>query len=124
MAASGKPFTKGDPRINRNGRPKSFDALQKLAQSIAHETAKAGNDLIVIKGHAVTVAEMILRQWAQSKNPQLQQKFIEIAFGKTPDTVHLDASVASVGMTLSEWKAQAEERRRAVAETLAEDGDE
>ena len=72
-----KPFVKGDPRINRKGRPKSFDALRTLAQDIAHEKAKAGGNTVVIDGHSVTVAEAILRQWAQSKNPALQQKFIE-----------------------------------------------
>jgi hypothetical protein len=76
----GRPFAKGDPRINRNGRPKSFDALRKLAQQIAHEETA-----LVVGGHKVTVAEAILRQWAQSKNPQLQRAFVEIAFGKVPD---------------------------------------
>jgi hypothetical protein len=80
-------FTKGDPRIWRGGRPKSFPALQELAQQIAHETAKAGGATVIIDGHAVTVAEMILRQWAQSKSPALQQKFIEVAFGKVPTPV-------------------------------------
>jgi len=75
-----KPFVKGDPRINRKGRPKSFDALRALAQQIAHEPTNA-----VLDGHKVTVAEAILRQWAQSKNPQLARAFIEIAFGKVPD---------------------------------------
>lgn len=82
-----KPFTKNDPRIWRGGRPKSFPALQELAQQIAHETAKAGGATVVLDGHSVTVAEMILRQWAQSKNPALQQKFMEVAFGKTPQAV-------------------------------------
>jgi hypothetical protein len=31
-----KPFAKGDKRINRKGRPKTFDALRQLAQTIAH----------------------------------------------------------------------------------------
>ena len=84
-----KPFKKGDPRINRNGRPKSFDALRTLAQDIAHEKAKAGGNTVVIDGHSVTVAEAILRQWAQSKNPALQQKFIEVAFGKVPQAVEI-----------------------------------
>ena len=64
---TGKGFTKGDPRINRNGRPKSFDQLRALAQQIAHETAKAGGNTVVIEGHAVTVAEAVIRQWFQSK---------------------------------------------------------
>ena len=75
-------FKKGDPRINRKGRPKSFDALRELAQQIAHEPTS-----IIVDGHKVTVAEAILRQWAQSKNPQLQRAFIEVAFGKVPDKI-------------------------------------
>ena len=88
-----KPFTKGDPRIWKGGRPKTFTALQELAQQIAHETAKMRKDGIdvpvVVDGHTVTVAEMILRQWAQSKNPQLQMRFVEVAFGKVPDKVEV-----------------------------------
>ena len=82
-------FTKNDPRINRLGRPKSFDALRELAQGIAHEKAKVGEETIIIDGHSVTVAEIILRQWAMSKNPQLVKAFIEIAFGKVPDRVEI-----------------------------------
>ena len=82
-------FTKGDPRINRKGRPKSFDALRELAQQIAHEEALSNGNPVVINGHVATVAEMILRQWAASKNPQLVKAFIEIAFGKVPDKVDI-----------------------------------
>ena len=93
-AKKGKPFTKGDPRINRNGRPKSFDALRALAQEIAHEKAKNSDGKVIVHdGHAVTVAEAIMRKWASSNNPQLQRAFIEIAFGKVPDTVVWDSVV-------------------------------
>lgn len=100
--ATGKPFTKGDPRINRKGRPQSFDALRELAQAIAHEKAKAGGETVVIDGHAVTVAEAIMRQWATSKNPTLQRAFIEIAFGKVPDrvTVGSDAELGPLRISL------------------------
>ena len=84
-----KPFKKGDPRINRNGRPKSFDALRALAQDIAHEKAKAGGNTVVIDGHSVTVAEAILRQMAQSKNPAERARFLEIAFGKVSQAVEV-----------------------------------
>lgn len=89
-------FKKGDPRINRNGRPRSFDALRKLAQQIAHEKARSNGEPIVINGHAVTVAEMILRQWAQSSNNQLQRAFIEIAFGKTPNPIDITTAGESL----------------------------
>ena len=80
-------FKKGDPRINRKGRPRSFDALRELAQQIAHEEAQVNGQPLVINGHIVSVSEAILRQWAMSKNPQLQKAFIEVAFGKVPDRV-------------------------------------
>jgi len=67
--------------INRKGRPKSFDALRKLAQQIAHE------EVTDKKGETLTVIEVIMRQWA--KDPKLQAKFIEYAFGKVPDAVEL-----------------------------------
>ena len=84
-----KPFTTGDPRINRKGRPKSFDALRELGQQIAHEEAKTGGAQLVINGHVVTVAEAILRQWAQSKDPRLQMAFIEVAFGKAANKTEI-----------------------------------
>ncbi len=85
-----KPFVKGDPRINRKGKPTGFDALRELAQEIAHEKATKGEGQTVIwNGHSVTIAEYILRSWATSKNPQLQRAFIEVAFGKVPDHLQL-----------------------------------
>ena len=89
--ASLKPFKPGDKRINRKGRPKSFDALRTLTQQIAHEVARTttGEPLTSASGHAITVVEAILRQWAHSKNPALQIKFMEICFGKVPDRVEV-----------------------------------
>jgi len=80
----GAPFKKGDPRINRNGRPKTFDAARALAQEIAHEVATGDHGDIVIGNHKVTIIEAILRKWATSKDPRLQMAFVEYAYGKPP----------------------------------------
>jgi hypothetical protein len=74
-----RPFTKGDPRINRRGRPKSFDQFRELAQAIAQEMI-TDND-----GNPMMVAESILRSWAKSKEPVLQKAFIEYCYGKPPE---------------------------------------
>ena len=88
-----KPFVKGDPRINRKGRPKSFDGLRSLAQEIAHEAAKSqAGQPVVIDGHVVTITEAIMRSWAMSKDPRLQQKFIEVAYGQVPSVTRLEGT--------------------------------
>ena len=92
-------FDKRKAAINRKGRPRSFDALRTLAQQIAHEAAQTGGQPLVINGHTVTVAEAILRQWATSKNPQLQRAFVEVAFGKVPDKI----DITSEGRVVIDW---------------------
>lgn len=73
------PFKKGDPRINRNGRPRTFDAVHALAQQIAREKVKSGELAITD----------LLRSWRDSHEPVLQKAFVEYAFGKVPDKINL-----------------------------------
>ena len=75
-----KPFKKGDPRINRKGRPKSFDQLRALAQKLSHEQVGETTQ---------TAVEMILRKLAM-ENPE---RFLEIAYGKVPQPVELSGKV-------------------------------
>lgn len=101
--ATGKGFVKGDPRINRKGRPKSFDQLRELAQQIAHEPAKSRDGSpLVIDGRVVTVTEVILRQWAISKDPRLQQRFIEVTYGRVPEDVAVNATITTQDATLDD----------------------
>jgi len=84
----GKPFTKGDPRINRKGRPRTFDQLRKLALSILGEPAKgADGQPIVIDGHIATNVELILR--SAMKHPHFARWLIEVAFGKPPERIEV-----------------------------------
>lgn len=96
---SDKPgtFVKGDKRINHKGRPRSFDALRELALQIGHEPLTIGDKRL-------TVTEAILRQWAQSKNPRLQEAFIQIAYGKVPDNINLNTEGRIVVEFVNDWR--------------------
>jgi len=85
-----KPFVAGDPRINRAGRPKFFDQLRKLAIAIACEQVTLSN------GRKISLIEAILRSWARSKEPALQIKFVEIAYGKVPDKIETNLAPRTV----------------------------
>ena len=103
-AANLKSFKKSDPRINRKGRPKSFDGYRELAQQIAHEAAQGKEGDVVINGKKVTIAEAIMRQWAGSGNFQKQRQFMEVAFGKVPDEVNLKTEGSILITTIADSK--------------------
>jgi hypothetical protein len=74
------PFVKGDKRINRKGRPKSFDALRKLAIKIAGENLEPEN---------ITRIEAMLRVMSSSRNPADRALFLAYAYGKPKEQLDL-----------------------------------
>lgn len=86
----GRPFEKGDKRINRTGRPKEFTAMRDLAREIAIRKAQnSGGQYVKIDGKEVSIVEVILFSWATSGDFQKQKHFLEIAYGKVPDKIDL-----------------------------------
>ena len=86
----GKPFTKNDPRINRKGRPRNFDALQALFLELTHEVAtKKDGSPVVVNDKLVTIAEAVARQWLQSGEFAKQKAALEIAYGKVPQPIDI-----------------------------------
>lgn len=76
-----KPFVKGDPRINRKGRPKNSDQLKALGLSLLHEPAKDKNGQpVIIDGHVATNLEMILRRMMSDKRQSAD--LLDRVFGK------------------------------------------
>jgi hypothetical protein len=74
------PFTKGDPRINRKGRPKTFDMLRKLAVQIAGEQAGETE---------LTRVQLMLKAMASSKNPSDRALFLAYAYGKPKEQMDI-----------------------------------
>ena len=70
---TGKPFVRGDARINRKGRPKNFDTLRALAQMVA-------NEAIETPAGRMTRVEAALRELIVTD----AKLFLEIAYGKVP----------------------------------------
>lgn len=66
---------------NNKGRPKSFDALRKLAQQIAAEELQSTD------GDVITRIEALLRVMSTSRNPADRKTFLEYAFGKPKEEI-------------------------------------
>ena len=77
------PFKKGDKRINRGGRPKSFDKLRKLAIKIAAEEAA---------NTGMSRVQLMLTAMASSKNPSDRKLFLEYAYGKVKEQVDVTSA--------------------------------
>jgi hypothetical protein len=84
-------FGKGDPRINRKGRPRSFDALRKLAVQIAGEQAGETE---------LTRVQLMLKAMASSKNPSDRALFLAYAYGKPKDQIDITSGGEKITVKL------------------------
>ncbi len=80
-----KPFVKGDSRINRKGKPKTFKQLRALFISIANEPVKDGD--------TITRIEKMGREMLKSDNPADRALVLKYAFGNVPDEAEVKAKV-------------------------------
>src|SRR5215472_12184538 len=80
----GRPFEKNDSRINKTGRPKTFDELRRTADMIASELVPGPDGKMISRG------ELLLRSWIKSRNPILQRSFVEYWVGKVPDRIEAE----------------------------------
>ena len=87
------PFKKGDARINRKGRPKSFGQLRKLAQAIATEDVT----------ETMTLIDAIMRKWSTSKDVRLQTAFVEYAYGKVPNQQEITGANGTALNVVLKW---------------------
>ena len=88
--ATGKGFVKGDPRINRKGRPKTMDALKRL---VLAELTKIATDAsgkpIVIDGQEITNVQALITGSIHSKDWRRIEYVLNVAYGKVPDVHEL-----------------------------------
>jgi hypothetical protein len=85
----GKPFVKGDPRINPGGKIKNFDELRVFLQEIAHEEVIDERNKKILR-----LREIVLN---------LSEKdYLEFAYGKVPLSQLVD--ITSGGKPIN-WKS-------------------
>ena len=78
-----KPFVKGDPRINRKGRPKILPELEVIIAEVLSETNKDG------KTAAEQVIQTLKNRAIKDGDVRAIQLLLDRAYGKTPEKIDL-----------------------------------
>jgi predicted CopG family antitoxin len=86
-------FKKGDPRINRNGRPRKSDELRKVLLDKLDAVALDKNGGPLLRdGVPVTNLEMLLEKML--KDPRSFKEVLDRAYGKVRDEIEINGSMA------------------------------
>ena len=94
------PFTKGDPRINRNGRPRVLPELKEVLNEILSE------EITNQKGEKATRLEAILRTLnakAQKGDIRAIQEVLDRAFGKAKSSAEMEENNSPVNKIIVEY---------------------
>lgn len=83
----GKPFVKGDPRINRSGRRKGTEDIRAALRRIGSELVEGTN----VTKHDAILLNII--DGAVAGNEQKQRYYLEYYYGKPVQPVDVDASI-------------------------------
>lgn len=78
-----KPFTKGDPRINRKGRPKSGQAFAEYVRQFMEAEDET-------KGTIVAEMMEVAVKKARQGQYQFWEALVNRAYGKVPDKVEMN----------------------------------
>jgi hypothetical protein len=98
IAKDGKPFSKGDPRINRKGRPKKLPKLDELLAEVLGSETEEG------KTAAEQILEAMKKRATHYGDVKAAQLLLDRGYGKVKEKL----DITTDGEKINEQKIQIE----------------